>query len=116
MSRRHLSLTLKVEALSLLAAGRTSRQVAAAIGIDKATVNRWARGAVRPLEPTPEAGPCEHTCIEARRGTYTCRACGIAIPQSSPLSFEATPPEWARTRFDHERPPVVVHQPVWRSA
>jgi len=113
--RRHLPLMVKAEAMALLAAGRTSRQVAAALLIDKATVNRW-RGVVRHGVPSsePAAGPCSHRRFEAQRGTYTCRDCGSAIHSESSLS-EAPPPTWAREVVDHERPPVVVHQPVWRT-
>lgn len=120
MSRRHIPLTVKADALALVAAGQPSREVAVAVGVDKATVNRWAQGVLRPSGPSQNRaagrpGPCTHARIEARRGAYHCFDCGEAILPPPP-SLSDIPPEWAREpRLNYRRPEVVhIHQPSWR--
>jgi hypothetical protein len=116
VSRRHIALSVKAEALDLIARGLPSRTIAAQVGVDHATVCRWAAGLERPERKSPDQ--CRHTSIEARRGTYTCRACGATVTPPRPPVDDATPPEWATgpaVPLDMAPRSVTIPQPSWRT-
>jgi hypothetical protein len=111
VSRRHIPLTVKAEALALVASGLSLRKAAATVGVDHATVIRWAAAAGIVLSRARAAkGACAHArlLVPAR----ICANCGKAIAPPSPPAATA-PPKWAQSMPGPDKPPLRIPSPSW---
>jgi hypothetical protein len=97
MSRRHIALGMKAEALGLLAEGVRSKTVAARLGIHRATLTRWTAkpGERRKPGPSPRepllSTPCNHSHIITEGKSRHCADCGVTITPPAVAVREGVP-------------------------